>query len=926
MGPAPTIAPTEVTPAAEITPPAAQPDAGATLENISKAYKALAGTDWQSYQGARGPLVLVAHLLQSIRASNPQYAKEDLARDLHLIDRNPDLLTKDGARISFLASTVAKERRAKPVIFKDAQGRSFPYYAITFVKETPADTPEIQAPPPSPIKVGDVVSVPDGTIGTVERIEGNRATIIPKGFEGTPRRYEYATDILTPETPDVMRSSTVVETDLAIDPKLILEKFAATTYGNRPSILAVKELLQNSFDAVKEALYKGEITKGKIDITVDEATKTLTVADNGIGMSRDVLLKAFFTLAGTKKDTPPAMRSGGFGNAKLALFTMSEGIRIETVRDGVKTVTDVDSAKLLDAVGRVSAPEGTSRSIRAVSSPTTEKNGTVVSIKLKDTWTDSRNGTVNPTDVDTDSVDEILDRPWIASDEAGNLYDFEVTVNGLPTSLGVGKEYLRNRDYTKFTTVSFPWGDIVMYRSTLPYSEPGKLGYYGRRHRVLSSGAFQFDAQIGAAEIDPYGTAYPYDLILDVKPKVAAGDRNYPFNDIRENWRDTVVPSMAALNAVFRKLSGAKGTEDLAATMANTYTMGRVDPFATGAKTYKAPVKIPAASIAAPSVVGIPDKLDVKYNTKTSAFQVTYDKNGKTETLDNFLSGAKTEPLKGIDVDTPLYHNNLNVDLVEVGRQHGNPVAYMSDIASIFMEMRKALQGFGGNKFYGNMQFQNLLKEYYMGVGFDTEYYGLNSRVPFKSMLINPVASKSQTIQGITSHIYNTMIHELAHVQVFGHDANFISAMANMEEFLADNGYQDPLRRAIESTVAKNFNMITKMREAFNDRNTKNVANSIAAGDKVKPSLIVEGGRRGSLVDALDPFRAGGELGRDPGFSRGAATAAEQQVASRLPNQGRFIVPEGISREMNDALNVMEQGNFRQMEGGEAFTKDISCG
>jgi len=29
---------------------------------------------------------------------------------------------------------------------------------------------------------------------------------------------------------------------------------------------------------------------------------------------------------------------------------------------------------------------------------------------------------------------------------------------------------------------------------------------------------------------------------------------------------------------------------------------------------------------------------------------------------------------------------------------------------------------------------------------------------------------------------------------------------------------------------------------------------------------------------------------------------------------------------MNDALNVMEQGNFRQMEGGEAFTKDISCG
>jgi len=779
--------------------------------------------------------------------------------------------------------------------------------------------------PPSDIKVGDVVSVPDGTVGTVEKIEGGVATIVPRGFENTPRRYSYSTDILTPESPDVMRSSTVVETDLAIDPKLILAKFAATTYENRPVKLATKELLQNSFDAVKEALYKGEITKGNIDIAVDQANRTLTITDNGVGMSRDVLLKAFFTLAGTKKDTPPGMRSGGFGNAKLALFTMSESMRIETVRDGVKTVTEVDSAKLLDAVGRVTVPEGTPRSIRAVSSPTKEKNGTVVSIKLKDTWTDSQTGAVNPTDVDKDSVESILMQPWIASDESGNLYDFEITVNGGPT-LGVGKKHLEFQDYTKFTTASFPWGDVVIYRSMYKYSYPGKFNKYGRKHTVLSSGAFQFDTLFGSSEMNPYGTAYPYNLILDVKPKVVAGDKNYPFNDTRENWRDSISQSLAALNLVFFRLGKAKGTEDLAATMANTYTIGKVDPFAAGPKTYKSPVKIPAASIAAPSAIGLPDKLDVTYNSKLSKFQVTYDKNGKTENLDNFLDGAQTEPLKGIDTNTPLYHNNLNVDLVEVGRQHGNPIAYMTDIASIFMEMRKALQGVGGNKYYGNMTLQDALNEYYMGIGFDTSYYGLNSKVPFKAMLINPVASKSQTIQGITSNIYNTMVHELAHVEVFSHDANFISAMASMEEFLADNGYYDPLRRAIESTVAKNFNMITKMREAFNDSNTSNVASSIATGDKGKPSRIMEAVRRGSLADALDPVWTRGELGRDPGFSRGAATAAEQQVAGGLPNQGRFIVPEGIPREMNDALNVMEQGNFRQMEGGEAFTKDISCG
>jgi hypothetical protein len=184
---------------------------------------------------------------------------------------------------------------------------------------------------------------------------------------------------------------------------------------------------------------------------------------------------------------------------------------------------------------------------------------------------------------------------------------------------------------------------------------------------------------------------------------------------------------------------------------------------------------------------------------------------------------------------------------------------------------------------------------------------------------------KGKKIAGITQSFYTTMIHEIAHIEVFDHDADFISSMAQIQNFLVDEGHHTSFTGALEDLVSQNFQMLQDMKGIFDDSNTSNRAASIATGDKPIPDRI-PGSGGGSLADALRPFQAGGEFGGSAGYSRGAANAAEQQVAGRLPNEGRFLVPQGTPEGVTNALSRVEQAQFRQMEGGQAFENDISCG
>jgi len=103
--------------------------------------------------------------------------------------------------------------------------------------------------------------------------------------------------------------------------KQVLELMINSVYSN-PDIF-VRELISNASDAIDKLRIEGlsnpdlsDLAKeGRIEITVDRANQTLTISDNGIGMTRNDLVSYLGTIArsGTK-EFAQAMREAASGN------------------------------------------------------------------------------------------------------------------------------------------------------------------------------------------------------------------------------------------------------------------------------------------------------------------------------------------------------------------------------------------------------------------------------------------------------------------------------------------------------------------------------------------------------------------------------------------------------------------------------------
>ena len=100
----------------------------------------------------------------------------------------------------------------------------------------------------------------------------------------------------------------------------------------------IKELLQNSHDAIKAAQHKELIEKGVITIRTNPKDKTIAMTDNGIGMSPVTVENALLTIGGSDKaGLPLHMRSGGLGLRKTLFLLGTESFKLSTVHNGIKT-------------------------------------------------------------------------------------------------------------------------------------------------------------------------------------------------------------------------------------------------------------------------------------------------------------------------------------------------------------------------------------------------------------------------------------------------------------------------------------------------------------------------------------------------------------------------------------------------------------
>ena len=135
--------------------------------------------------------------------------------------------------------------------------------------------------------------------------------------------------------------------------KQLLQLMIHSLYSNKE--IAVRELISNASDAADklrfEALEKNDLyekdSELKISVDFDKDKKTITISDNGIGMSRDDIVKNIGTIAksGTKEflkklsgdQAKDANLIGQFGVGFYSAFIISDEVTLESRKAGAKT-------------------------------------------------------------------------------------------------------------------------------------------------------------------------------------------------------------------------------------------------------------------------------------------------------------------------------------------------------------------------------------------------------------------------------------------------------------------------------------------------------------------------------------------------------------------------------------------------------------
>jgi hypothetical protein len=103
------------------------------LELLYRTWRRLAGADWRG-TGA-GPAISLTDIHDTLTLlPGADYPVEEFARDLLLLDRRPDLRTRNGCRFELPGSTLSKGSMKRLVVY-DERGAEHTYIAIRFVKE-----------------------------------------------------------------------------------------------------------------------------------------------------------------------------------------------------------------------------------------------------------------------------------------------------------------------------------------------------------------------------------------------------------------------------------------------------------------------------------------------------------------------------------------------------------------------------------------------------------------------------------------------------------------------------------------------------------------------------------------------------------------------------------------------------------------------
>ena len=656
---------------------------------------------------------------------------------------------------------------------------------------------------------------------------------------------------------------------IGVDKKQLMALLGPTMYEKPIAQVAVKELLQNSFDAVKTRInLTDNKDSGKIDIDVDREARVIKITDDGMGMTPDIVKNAFLNIGGTNKEgLDVGERSGGFGLAKVQFLLGSDYVKVTTVRDGKMTELNATADQLYND------------NFEITTSRTSEPNGTTVEVKIPSEYT-TATGETKRISFFWDAGDiEALGKPLIGNvDVTLKLRNYSDDVVE-PEVVEIGN----NANLPPlFTNVAFDWGTAEVYISE---NKPDR-GY--PKHEILSSGVYQFNEDFTIDPNDTWTDNIPYDIIVNIKPGVATNAEQYPFNNQREGFKPTVTEDVKSLRFYLAKF--ASGEADKAAKQRFDGIIGlpKIDPDAVLTEEERNKIFGEIADLRESNEDRREDAVSNELEQWLGQ-DIKITKDGISDKDDNqlfskedFKSSFKADEeiqeqpkmdIGKFDPSQPQYHNNTTTDYTKTK----GAIEFFSDIGSVVHDLVR----FAGDRF--GYRYEVLKsppsKKYFAGVSIDKGYGGVHVNDPFKAVFINPLSfnpSNKEEAAGLMLHI---ALHEIAHTTQKNEGAPFTSELARVYALMYQTeryGYYEGLFRSV---FTRHFETYKNLINEYDKLSTKNIAESFT-GD------TVEGFQdRDSEGDASDArtgeLPEGGSRG-DKGSTQESADQTGEVIQSQL--------------------------------------------
>ena len=654
-------------------------------------------------------------------------------------------------------------------------------------------------------------------------------------------------------------------------------------YGDMKSMAStsIKEVFQNSFDAVKDMIAENPDHAGEIRVTTDQATRTINITDNGRGMTPEIITKAFLTLAGTHKEGDRS--SGGFGIAKMQFLFGNKSMKLVTVRDGVKSTmetTGLDLMKSMDENADVS--DGIDLRTEKTNAP----NGTNLTIEIPDSYFDPSTGEKKNIDFPAgwNTPESLVKSPL--------LEPITVVYNG--DTLPIGKNFPKD-DYTTFANVKFDWGT-----ASIIVGKKENKGVSSSNVQVLSNGLSQFGLKISKDPADQWSGPVPRQFYFNVHPTVRPEDPGYPFELSRQKFSAMVQGDftniMNYLNMLYRgnqtaevskgygdiRYVDAKGkmtaTESLAPKLEddnnNTIRIregddieikdgrmvvnGREVPTLTPEDLKKGRVdlakfKIDQSAIrtdlpvvhsnvavtAAPAVDygALLDAARAKAREASDAY-FNYDGSEDGWKSADGLRAAYEAAQKELDAvhkaSDDAYDNPkpvVAVPLVDAAADEFGPAfgKFNYALGKVFTDIRDWLNDNGGPSMrdIGTMA---------AGVGYlqpptrNERVFGVHHTVPYRGMLVDPAALDMDDPRAQALHLYNTMVHESAHYAEMNHNASFWATDNELRMKLELADMDVAFKKRLLKLVTNSSDILNYLRSRASETTSQNIGKQLSGG------------------------------------------------------------------------------------------------